>query len=92
MAVSFTPSQADEHQVSVTFRGKHLQGSPFNIEVVDRPVYRRDSAKSVTNRPVDWVRRERVMGNSIVRFLLCAIRGERLLSLSMATTVFSCLT
>jgi len=26
---SFTPSQVGEHQVSVTFRGKHLQGSPL---------------------------------------------------------------
>ena len=32
---SFTPSQVGEHQVSVTFRGKHLQGSPFTLEVID---------------------------------------------------------
>jgi len=39
---SFTPTEVGLHQVSVTFRGNHLQGSPFNFEVVDRPVYRRD--------------------------------------------------
>ena len=50
VAVSFTPSQVGEHQVSVTFRGKHLQGSLFNLEVVDHPVYRRDYSKVVTDR------------------------------------------
>jgi len=50
---SFTLSQAGQHQVSVTFRGKHLQGSPFNLEVVDRPaiVYRREYSK-VSDIPV----------------------------------------
>ena len=45
--MSFTPTQAGQHQVSVNFRGKHLQGSPFNLEVVDRPVkpYSRDYSK-----------------------------------------------
>ena len=38
----FTPTEVGLHQVSVTFRGNHLQESPFNFEVVDRPVYRRD--------------------------------------------------
>jgi len=42
---SFTPSQVGQHNVSVTFRGKHLQGSSFTLEVVDRPVYRRDYSK-----------------------------------------------
>jgi len=42
---SFTPSQVGQHNVSVTFRGKHLQGSPFILEVVDRPVYRREYSK-----------------------------------------------
>ena len=51
MSVSFTPSQASQHQVSVTFRGKHLQGSPFTLEVVDRPVYRREYSK-VGDQPV----------------------------------------
>ena len=53
MFLSFTPSQAGQHQVSVTFRGKHLQGSPFTLEVVDRPaiVYRRDYSK-VGDQPV----------------------------------------
>ena len=47
MFASFTPTHAGQHQVSVTFRGKHLQGSPFNLEVVDRPefFYRRDYSK-----------------------------------------------
>ena len=51
MFVSFTPSQAGQHQVSVTFRGKHLQGSPFTLEVVDRPIYRRDCSK-VGDQPI----------------------------------------
>ena len=45
MFASFTPSQAGQHQVSVTFRGWHLQGSPFNLEVTDQPVYRRDYSR-----------------------------------------------
>ena len=45
MFASFTPSQFGQHQVSVTFRGKHLQGSPFDLEVVDRHVYRCDYSK-----------------------------------------------
>ena len=51
MLASFTPSQAGQHHVSVTFRGKHLQGSPFTLKVVDRPVYRRDYSK-VSDQPV----------------------------------------
>jgi len=43
--LSFTLTQVGQYQVSVTFRGKHLQGSPFTLEVMDRPVYRRDYSK-----------------------------------------------
>jgi len=45
VSVSFTASQAGQYQVSVTFRGKHLQGSPFDLEVVDRPIYHRYYSK-----------------------------------------------
>ena len=48
---SFTPSRASQHQVSVTFKGKHLQGSPFSLEVADRPLYRRDY-NQVGDQPV----------------------------------------
>ena len=48
--VSFTPSQVGQHHVSVTFRGKHLQGSPFTLEVIDLPVYRRDYSE-VSDKP-----------------------------------------
>jgi len=48
---SFTPSQVGQHQVSVTFRGKHLRGSPFTLEVVDRPIYHRDYSQ-VSGQPV----------------------------------------
>ena len=48
---SFTPSQFGQHHVSVTFRGKHLQGSPFTLEVIDRPVYSRDYSE-VSDIPV----------------------------------------
>ena len=41
-SVSFTPSIAGQHQISVSHKGKHFKGSPFRIDVVDRPVYRRD--------------------------------------------------
>ena len=51
MFASFTPSQFGQHNVSVTFRGKHLQGSSFTLEVVDRPVYRREYSK-VGDQPV----------------------------------------
>ena len=50
MLASFTPSQVGQHNVSVTFRGQHLRGSPFTLEVVDRPVYRRDYSK-VSDQP-----------------------------------------
>ena len=43
--VSFTATQTGEFQVSVTFRRKNLQGSPFGLEMVDRPVYHRDYTK-----------------------------------------------
>ena len=51
MFASFTPSQVGQHQVSVIFRGKHLQGSPFTLEVIDRPVYSRDYSE-VSDIPV----------------------------------------
>ena len=51
MSVSFTPTQAGQHQVAVTFKGKHLQGSPFNLQVEDRPLYHRDYSK-VGDQPV----------------------------------------
>ena len=49
--MSFTLTQVGQYQVSVTFRGKHLQGSPFTLEVMDRPVYRRDYSK-VSDQPI----------------------------------------
>jgi len=42
VSVSFTSSQVGQHQVSVTHHGRHVQGSPFSLEVVYRLVYRRD--------------------------------------------------
>ena len=50
VSVSFTPSQAGQYQVSVTFRGKHLQGSPLNLEVVDQPIYHRDQSMKPYSR------------------------------------------
>jgi len=41
-SVSFTPTTAGQHQISVSHKGKHFKKSPFRIEVVDRPLYRRD--------------------------------------------------
>ena len=49
--MSFILSQVGQHQVSVTFKGKHLQGSPFSLEVADRPLYRRDY-NQVGDQPV----------------------------------------
>jgi len=34
---SFTPAIAGQHQISVSHKGKHFKGSPFRIDVVDRP-------------------------------------------------------
>ena len=48
-AVSFTPTKAGQHEVSVSHKGRHFKGSPFRIEVVDRPVYRRDYNAVGTN-------------------------------------------
>jgi len=41
-SVSFTPTIAGQPQISVSHKGKHFKGSPFRIDVVDRPkvVYR----------------------------------------------------
>ena len=77
MAVSFTPLQADEHQVSVTFRGKHLQGSPFNLEVVDRPVYRRDYSK-VSDQPTSRFGSQGAGDGQLDRpfSIVCNSRGE----------------
>jgi len=37
-SVSFAPTIASQHQISVSHKGKHFKGSPFRIDVVDRPV------------------------------------------------------
>jgi len=36
-SVSFTPTTAGQHQISVSHKGKHFKGSLFRIDVVDRP-------------------------------------------------------
>ena len=36
-SVSFTPTTAGQHQLSVSHKGRHFKGSPFRIDVVDRP-------------------------------------------------------
>jgi len=43
-SVSFTPTTASQHQISVSHKGKHFKGSSFRFDVVDRPkvVFRRD--------------------------------------------------
>ncbi|XP_053983862.1 filamin-A isoform X1 [Hylaeus volcanicus] len=38
MCVSFTPREAGEHTVAVKKLGKHIQNSPFKIDVTDREV------------------------------------------------------
>ena len=49
--MSFAPAQVGQHQVSVTFRGKPLLGSPFTFDAIDRPIYHRDY-KAVGDQPV----------------------------------------
>ena len=36
-SVSFTPTTAGQPQISVFHKGRHFKGSPFRIDVVDRP-------------------------------------------------------
>jgi len=48
-SVSFAPTTAGQHQLSVSHKGLHFKGSPFGIEVVDRPLYRRDYNAVGTN-------------------------------------------
>jgi len=50
-SVSFTPTTAGQHQISVSHKGKHFKGSPFSVDVDDRPkvVYRRDYNAIGTN-------------------------------------------
>ena len=79
MFVSFTPSQAGQHQMSVTFRGKHLQGSPFNLEVIDRPAkpYSREYSK-VGDQPVSRFG-SKGAGDGQFNFpsaVACNVRGE----------------
>jgi len=50
-SVSFTPTIAGQHQISVSHKGRHFKGSPFRIDVVDRPLYRRDF-NAVGTKPV----------------------------------------
>jgi len=90
--VSFTPTQPGQHQVSVTFKGRHLQGSSFNFEVVDRPIYRRDYSK-VGDQPASQFGSK---GSGNGQFsgpysVACNSRGERFLLLIRATIAFRCL-
>ena len=51
-SVSFAPTTAGQHQISVSHKGKHFKGSPFRIDFVDRPrvvPYRRDYNAVGTN-------------------------------------------
>jgi len=41
-SVSFTPTTAGQHQISVSHKGRHFKASPFRIDIFDRPLYRRD--------------------------------------------------
>jgi len=45
LGISFTPREIGEHNVSVKRMGKHIQNSPFKIEVAEREV---GDAKKVT--------------------------------------------
>jgi len=73
VSASFTPSQAGQYLVSVTFRGKHPQGSPFDLEMVDRPIYHRDYRK-VSDKPASQREQvEQMMGNLVTLVLLLAI-------------------
>jgi len=55
-SVSFTPTTAGQHQISVSHKGRHFKGSPFRIDVADRPkvVYRRDYNAVGTNRVLQF--------------------------------------
>ena len=77
MFASFTPSQAGQHQILVTFRGKHLQESPFTLEVVDRPVYRRDYSQ-VGDQPVSTFGLEGEGDGQFIKpySVACNSRGE----------------
>ena len=93
MFVSFTLSHAGLHQVSVTFRGKHLPESPFTLEVVDRLaiVYRRDYSK-VGDQPAS---RFGSQGAGDGQFnnpwsVACNLRGEIVVADS-PTIAFRCL-
>ena len=51
-SVSFTPTTVGQHQISVSRKGEDFKGSPFRIDVVDRPkvvAYRRDYNTVGTN-------------------------------------------
>jgi len=48
-SVSYTPIAAGQHQISVSQKGRHFKGSTFRIDVVDRPLYRRDYNAVGTN-------------------------------------------
>ena len=91
MFVSFTPIQAGQYQVSVTLKEKHLRGSPFTLEVVDRPIYCRDY-NQVGDQPVS---RFGSKGANDAQFndprSLSSNYRERLLSPRQPTIAFRCL-
>ena len=50
-SISFTPTTAGQHQISVSHKGRHFKGSPFRIVGVDKPnkPYSRDYNTVGTN-------------------------------------------
>ena len=91
MSVSFTASQAGQYQVSVTFRGKHLQGSPFDLEVVDRHVYRCDYSKVSYNPAGRFGSDGADDGQFSDPCSVACNSRERLLLLIIPTIAFRCL-
>ena len=76
--MSFTPTQAGQHQVSVIIRGKHLQGSPFNLEVIDRPVkpYSRDY-NQVGDKPASRFGSVVQVTGNLATLFFCGVQSER---------------
>jgi len=77
-SASFTPTTAGQHQISVSHKGRHFKGSPFRIDVVDRPVFRRDYSTVGTNPVLQFGSRGSGDGHFTSPYggVACNSRGE----------------
>jgi len=92
-SVSFTPTTAGQHQISVSHKGRHFKGSPFRIDVVDgaKVVFRRDYSTVGPTLFFNSVPMDQETRNLAIH-VLPAIQGVKSLLETAATIECKCLT